>query len=86
MVSFQVKILKRHLIIIDSKCLKISQNVTFEFLQLKHFPPNFALLKMTCLVTPDFQKLAKTDHFLGIYNQLLSTQNVNVARFARNVE
>ena len=32
-----------------------------------------------------FQKLAKLDHF-GIFNQLLSTQNVNVARFARNVE
>ena len=78
MVSFQVKILKRHLIFPDSKCLKITQNVTFEFLQLKHFPPNFALLKMTCLVTPDFQKLAKTDHFWGIFNQLLSTQNVNV--------
>ena len=32
-----------------------------------------------------FQKLAKIDHF-GIFNELLSTQNVNVARFARNVE
>ena len=32
-----------------------------------------------------FQKLAKIDPF-GIFNELLSTQNVNVARFARNVE
>ena len=32
-----------------------------------------------------FQKVAKMEHF-GIFNQLLSTQNVNVARFARNVE
>ena len=32
-----------------------------------------------------FQKIAKMDQF-GIFNQLLSTQNVNVARFARNVE
>ena len=35
--------------------------------------------------TSGFQKLAKSDHF-GIFNQLLSTQNVNVSRFARNVE
>ena len=33
----------------------------------------------------DFQKVAKIDHF-GISIELLSTQNVNVARFARNVK
>ena len=32
-----------------------------------------------------FQKLAKLSIF-GIFNELLSTKNVNVARFARNVE
>ena len=32
-----------------------------------------------------FQKLAKSTIF-GIFNELLSTQYVNVARFARNVE
>ena len=32
-----------------------------------------------------FKKLAKIDHFWH-FNELLSTQNVNVARFARNVE
>ena len=32
-----------------------------------------------------FQKLAKMDHFFGIFNELLSTQNVKAARFARNV-
>ena len=32
-----------------------------------------------------FQKHAKIDYF-GIFDWLLSTQNVNVARFARNVE
>ena len=32
-----------------------------------------------------FQKLAKLTIF-GIFNELLSTQNENVARFARNVE
>ena len=31
-----------------------------------------------------FQKLSKLA-FFGIYNELLSTQNINVARFARNV-
>ena len=32
-----------------------------------------------------FQKLAKSTIF-GIFNELLSTQNINVDRFARNVE
>ena len=32
-----------------------------------------------------FQKFAKLAIF-GIFNELLSTQNVNVARFARNVK
>ena len=32
-----------------------------------------------------FQKSAKID-FYGIFNEILSTQNVNVARSARNVE
>ena len=40
----------------SAQCLKITQNVAFQFF-------NF-----------------------GIFNELLSTQNVNVARFARNVE
>ncbi len=33
-----------------------------------------------------FQKLAKLEHFWHFFNELLSTQKVNVARFARNVE
>ena len=32
-----------------------------------------------------FSKTRQTDHF-GILNELLSTQDINVARFARNVE
>ena len=32
-----------------------------------------------------FQKLSKLA-FFGIFNELLSSQNVNVARFARNIE
>ena len=56
-----------------------------------HFPPIFVLLKLTCLVTlfdrklQVFINLPKWTIF-GICNELLSTQNVNVARFARNVE
>ena len=41
-------------------------------------------LKITKKVA--FPKNHQNWPFLGIFNQLLSTQNVNVARFARNVE
>ena len=47
-------------------CLKITQNVVFEFWR---FPPIFVVLKLTCLVTlfdcklQVFKKLAKMDHF-----------------------
>ena len=55
------------------------------------FIPIFALLKVTCLVTlfdrkiQVFKNLPKLNIF-GIFNELLSTQIVNVARLARNVE
>ena len=59
--------------------------------QFWHFPPIFDLLKLTCLVTLFDRKLqvfknSPKWNLLGIFNELLSTQNVNVARFARNVE
>ena len=71
-----------------SQCLKITQNVAFE---CWHFPLIFVLLKLTCLVTLFDRKLQVFKSspkwtILGIFNQLLSTQNVNVARFARNVK
>ena len=71
-----------------SICLKITQNVAFAFW---HFPPIFVLLKLTCLVTLFDRKLQVFKNspkwtIFGILNQLLSTQNVNVARFARDVE
>ena len=56
-----------------------------------HFSLIFVVLKVTCLVTlfsrklQVFKKSPKLTIF-GIFNELLSTQNVNVARFARNVE
>ena len=59
--------------------------------QFWHFPPIFVLLNLTCLVTLFDRKLQVFKNspnwtIFGIFNQLLSTQNVNVARFARNVE
>ena len=56
-----------------------------------HFPPIFVILKLTCLVTLFDRKLQFFKNspkwtILGIFNQVLSTQNVYVARFARNVE
>ena len=43
------------------------------------------LRKMSHLIS-GFQKLAKLDRFGIFFNELLSTQNVNEARFARNFE
>ena len=67
---------------------KSSKNVAFGFW---HFPHIFVLLNVTCLATLFDRKLQvfknspKWINF-GIFNELLSTQNVNVARFARNVK
>ena len=67
------------------QCLKINQNVAFEF-------SNFGIFhqKVTCLVSLFDSKLLLFKNspkwtIFGIFNELLSTQNVNVARFARNV-
>ena len=56
------------------------------------FSTNFVLLKSDLSgnntnwpQTSGLQNLTKMDHF-GIFNELFFTQNVNVARFARNVE
>ena len=52
--------------LIKAHCLKITQNVAFEFW---HFPSIFVLLKLNCLVTlfdrklQILQKLAKMNHF-----------------------
>ena len=82
-------------------CLKITQNVAFEFLTFWQFPQIFVLLKLTCLVTLFDRKLHVFKNspnwpFLPflitfcleyyIVTLLWSTQNVNVARFDRNVE
>ena len=59
-------------------------------MEFQHFPPIFVLIKMTCLVTLFDRKLQVFENspkwtIFGIFNQLLSTQNVNVARFARKM-
>ena len=56
--------------------------------QFWHFLPFFVLLKVTCLVTLFDRKVQvfKNSSKPTIFDELLSTQNVNVARFARNVE
>ena len=74
--------LKRDLLHIVWKLLKVS-HLNFYFW---HFPPN-----LSCLVTLFDRKLQIFKNspkwtILGIFNKLLSTQNVNVARFAHNVE
>ena len=56
-----------------------------------YFSPILALLELTCLVTLFDRKLQVFKNssywpFFGIFNELLSTQNVKVARYARNVE
>ena len=75
----------------SAQCLKIIQSVPFEFSNFLHSPPIFVLSKLNCLVTlfngniQVFKNSPKLTIF-GISNQHLSTQNVNVARFARNFE
>ena len=56
-----------------------------------HFPPIVVLLKVTCLVTLFDRKLQIFKNspkwtIFGIFNLLLPIKNVNVARFARDVE
>ena len=46
------------------------------------FSPMFILLKLTCLVAL-FER--EIDYFWHFY-ELLSTQNVNIARYARNFD
>ena len=74
----------------SSHCLKITQNVAFDFFEFWHNSPIFVLLKLTCLVTLFDRKLRVFKNspkrtIFGIFHYLLSPHNVNVARFARNV-
>ena len=66
-------------------------NCRIWILEFWHFPPIFVLLKLICLVALFDCKLQVFKNFpkwiiFGIFNELLSTQFVKVARFARNVE
>ena len=74
-----------------SQCLKIAKNVAFEFLCLGIFT-NFCSIKIDLSgntvwpQTSTFQKNRQTWLFFCIFSELLCSQNVNVARFARNAE
>ena len=68
------------------KLLKVS-HLNFSILA---FTTNFVLLKVICLVTlfdSKFQVFKKSPKWtiFRIFNELLSTHNVNVARFSRNL-
>ena len=81
----------RFVIRTPTHCMKIIQNAVFLIFRLGHFLPSFVRLKVTCHVTLFDRKLQVFKHspkwtVFGIYNELLSTQNINVARFARNVK
>ena len=56
--------------------------------QFCHSLPSFVLLKLTCLITLFDSKFQvfKNSPIFDIFNEVLSTQNVNVARFDRNIE
>ena len=64
------------------KCLVLSQKRLCNFGIFHQFCPNWPVWPQNS----GFQKLAKIVYILGIFNELLSNQNVNIARFARNVE
>ena len=70
---------------------KNHQNCHIWNFQFWHFLPVFVLSKLTCLVTLfdcklQFIKNSPKLSIFGIFNEFLSTQNVNAARFARNIE
>ena len=72
---------------VSSKLSKLFENCLkcrILIFQFWHLPPIFVLLKLTYLVTLFDRKLQVT--IFGIFNKVFSTQNVNVASFARNVE
>ena len=77
-VSLKIDFPHEHIV---KKLLKMS------LLKFWHFPPIFVRLKLTCLVTLFDRKLQVLKNSPKLtFDELLSTQNVNVARFARKVE
>ena len=72
-----------------SQCLKITLNIAFDFL-------NFGIFYQVCPIKSNLSgntvwlqtsdSIARHLTVFGIFNKLLSSQIVNVARFARNVE
>ena len=60
-------------------------NCRISIFSILAFSTNFCLVTLFDRKLQVFKKSPKLTIF-GIFNELLSTQNVNVGRFARNVE
>ena len=58
---------------------------THVLLEFWHIPPIFVQIRLECLVIL-FDRNLQLAIFFSIFNELMFTQYVNVARFARNVE
>ena len=89
-VSFNIASEASYIYILSGQKLIYSKGFISSF-QFWHFSSIFVQLELTSLVTLfdcKLQVLKNSPKWIifGIFNQLLSTQNVNVARFARNVE
>ena len=79
------------LLVIDYFSKKNLENISKCLIWNWHFSPIFVLLKLNILVTLFDRKLQVFKNspkwtIFGIFDELLAIQNVNVARFARNVE
>ena len=84
----KLKLVKLYFIV-KKKNITLFEN--YSKCRIWNFQPIFVLLKLTCVVTLfdrklQFFKNSPKSTIFGIFNELLSTRNVNVARFARNVE
>ena len=68
-----------------------AQRTTYNQSHAHHANLLFVQVKVTCLVSLFYHKLqvfknSLNGPYFGIFNQLLSTQNINVARITGNVE
>ena len=73
----------------DAHCLKITQNVVIEYFNLGIFHQFLAYYKWLVTLFDCKHQVFKNSPTLtifGIFNKLLSIQNADIARFARNVE
>ena len=60
--------------------------LSISHLDLRSFLGTTPILVLLCQKSLDIESKVQKFQFFGVFNQLLSTQYINVARFARNVE